>query len=515
MKERQQTSDGGIERRGRDVSSSFRRGPFAVFVAVGYGERYAPPGGRVPRWWNFCAMSEDSILDLSGGATAETVGDFTALAHSFLELQVLSAEQQEFRLPFIHREIALAQAAPTAFSPDCPWVARLKGEEVSLHNREDGSQRPLTVGTSFEYDASRIWLLDARCPPVGTLLGLSSPYVGRVWNLTSQQTWLGRKGKRLNHIEVNHPTISRTHLTFLPDEQGQVELLAESGTTVVNGQRVAAKGKLRLQHGALVGCGELLFRFSVPVRSEHAASLLKMKTLGTFSVLYGGRQFASEIKNEKAQFLFAALAVTWGDPRSVDWLLAQFWPEVPVARGRKNLSYTLVQLRENLGIKDSEDDNLFIRSTCTVQLNPERLEDHDFCELNRLTKTKQALTSRSVLERVLLLHGGRFLPACYDDWAEEVRHVLERDFSETLMATARYFLEKNDFSTLCLAAGKLLELDPLHEEAATLRMEGALQASRPELAVATYDNLQRELRSEGLEPSTAAMKLYYRAKLGL
>lgn len=459
-------------------------------------------------------MSGDFELDLSGGATAEASVVFTDVAHSFLELQILSAEQQEFRIPFIQSEVVLSQAAPAAFEVTCPWVARLKGEEVHLFHRDDGTVRPMVVGSSFEVEQARVWLLDARRPPVGTLQGLSVPYVGRAWNLTSQQTWLGRKGKRLNHIEVNHPTVSRTHLTFLPDHQGQVELLAESGATVVNGIPVAAKEKVRLQHGALVGCGEMLFRFSVPVHSEHAVSLLKMKTLGTFSVGLGGRQFAPEIKNDKAQFLLAALAVAWGEPRSVEWLLAQFWPEVTLARGRKNLSYTLVQLRENLGIKDTEHDDLIIRSGSSVQLNPERLDEHDYVELSRLTKTKQALTSRSVLDRVITLYGGQFMPSCYDDWAEVVRHTLDRDFTETLMVSSRYFLEQADLSNLRLATGKLLELDPTNEEAAGLLMEGALKAAHPDLAIATYETLEKELRSEGLEPSTEVMKIYYKANLG-
>lgn len=460
-------------------------------------------------------MSGDPELDLSGGATAEAVVDFNELAHSYLELQVLSAEQQEFRLPFIHAQIDLAEAAPAAFPNGCSWIAQLKGEEVELVHRADGSKRPLVVGSSIDLEGARVWLLDARRPPVGTLLGLSAPYVGRVWNLTNQQTWLGRKGKRLNHIEVNHSTVSRTHLTFLPDHQGQVELLAESGSTVVNGQSVEAGEKVRLQHGALIGCGEQLFRFSVPVHSEFSSSLLKMKTLGTFSVILGGQQYAAEIKNDKAQFLLAALAVSWGEPRSVEWLLAQFWPEAATARGRKNLSYTLVQLRENLGIKDTEDDDLFIRTASTVQLNPERLDDHDYVELSRLTRTKHALTSRAVLERVILLYGGQFMPNCYDDWAESVRHTLDSNFTDTLMASAQYFLDQGDFSTLQLATGKLLALDPLNEDAAGLQMEGALMAAKPEIAISTYEQLVKDLKADGLEPSTEVLKIYYKANLGL
>lgn len=461
-------------------------------------------------------MSDKNEYDLSGGATTEAQGEHIEPASPYLELQVVSAKQQELRLPFLYPTIQFSKSATKVFPQGSDWEARLLGEGVELVHT-DGTRRPLEVGECFELDGTRVWLLDARRPPVGTLQGLSEPYVGKVWNLTSQQTWLGRKGKRLNHIEVNHSTVSRTHATFIPDRQGRIELLAESSgaPTAVNGKTVEAGQKVRLSNGALIGCGEQLFRFTASVDSAAAESLLSMCTMGTFQVKLGGVDHAPSIGNEKAQFLLAAFAVQWGEPRSVDWLLAQFWPEVTATRGKKNLSYTLVQLRETLGIKGTDRDNLILRPSSNVQLNPERLADHDYTELKRLTRSRKALTSRPVLERVIRLYGGRFMPNCYDEWAEVVRQSLEADFTQTLLETAIHFGQKKNIDLVSMATSKLRELDPLHEEPVGIYMEACLEAAQPQQAIEAYKKLESTLKREGLEPCTDVMKIYYKANLGL
>ena len=119
------------------------------------------------------------------------------------------------------------------------------------------------------------------------------------------------------------------------------------------------------------------------------------------------------------------------------------------------------------------------------------------------------------MERAIQLCGGPFLPDCYDDWAAVARQSLNRDFTETLMRSAAFFLEQGDFDTLRVAVEKLLKLDPLNEEAASLLMEGALSAAKPEVAVAVYEQLKKNLAQDELEPSTEIMKIYYRASLGL
>lgn len=460
---------------------------------------------------------DEAEFDISGGATDNVQIDYVEPAHAYLELQIVSPGQQEFRLPFLQQEIDLADQAAPAFSNGTSWVARLHGENVELVHKATAEKRPLIVGDNIQLDGAHLWLLDVRRPPLGTLHGVSAPFTGKVWNLTNQQTWVGRKGKRLNHIELNDSTISRTHATFIPDRHGHIELLAESAgaPTSVNGQPVETGQTERLSHGALIGFGKLMFRLSLASEHSSVGSMLTMNTLGTFQVKLGGDNLGAEIRNEKAQFLLAALAVKWGEPQSVDWLLAQFWPEVTQSRGRKNLSYTLVQLKENLRLEENEECPLFLRTTSSVQLNPDRLDAHDLVEVQRLTQRRQPITSRSALERLNSLYGGRFLPSCYDEWAEIVRQTLEVDFSTTLLRTAEYYLERGELEDLQIAAGKLLELDPQNEEAVRLVMEGALKTAQPEVAVQAYRSLEKSLKVDGLEPDTELVKLYYRANLGI
>lgn len=463
------------------------------------------------------AMEQSTKAEFTGDATENVQIDHVEPAHNYLELQVLREGQQEFRFPFIHSVIDFSQDTSGAFGPETAWSAELKDELVELVNSADGTRLSLIVNDSVEVDGARIWLLDVRTPPVGMLHGVTAPFAGRSWSIGSQQTWLGRQGKRLNHIELSHPTISRTHATFLPDKHGRVLLLAEASgaPTSVNGQEVKSGETQTLSNGDLLGFGKLHFRFSVPVDASSHEALLSLNTLGTFQAFMGGTRVVSDITNEKVEWMLAALALQWGEPRSVESLMTQFWPEHSTVRGRKNLSYTLRQLREYLNLDEENFESLLIRSTTSVRLNPERLESHDYNQVKSLTKGQEPITSRVALERLIALYRGTFLPTCYEDWAEVARQSLEVDFCKTLTRTAEYHAGKGNFEVMTLATDKLQEIDPLNEEAVRLYMEGALNATKPDLAIKAYDELAATLKAEGLEPETETMKVYYKANLGL
>jgi DNA-binding SARP family transcriptional activator len=451
-----------------------------------------------------------------GDATEPTQIEHVEPAHNYLELQVLRQGQQEFRFPFIHSTIDFSKDNSGAFPPDTPWAAHLGQGLVELVNEESGERVPLVVSDSVELDGARIWLLDVRNPPVGTLHGVSAPFAGRMWNLDSQQTWLGRKGKRLNHIELAHPTVSRTHATFLPDRKGRVALLAESAAapTSVNGQPLEVGVTHTLSNGDLLSFGELNFRFAAQIDAASQEALLSLSTLGTFQAQVGGVPVVSDITNEKVEWMLAALALNWGEPSSVESLMVWFWPEQTATRGRKNLSYTLRQLREYLNLTEENFGSLVLRTTTAVRLNPDRLDSHDYSQVKSLTQGHKPLTSSVALERLISLYQGRFLPTCYEDWAETARHTLEVDFCKTLTRSAEYHAERSDLATLRLATDKLLEIDPMNEEAVRLLMEGALAAGKPDIAIKSFEELTKTLKAEGLEPDTETLKVFYKAHLG-
>ncbi len=440
------------------------------------------------------------------------------LASAHLELQIVLDGQREYRFPFITPTLNFSEDAAAAFPQGSDWSAQLSDESVTVSNQSTGQSHPLHVGESVVLDGVNVWLVDVRQPNVGTLEGIEAPFTGRVWHLKGQQSLLGRRGKRLNHIELDHPTVSRAHATFLPDRHGTVSLMCESAgsATTVNGEVVNPGDSVHLRHGDLLGFGTLLFRFSVPRDSSSVDAFLSINTLGTFQVSIGGDAgLGQEVRNEKSRWLLARLAIAWGEPISVEGLLEEFWPGTSSTRGRKNLSYTLLQLKEALNLEDEAFESLILRSPSSLQLNPDRLGRHDYVEVLRMTTSRKPLTSVVALGRLLGLYRGSFLKSCYEDWADIARSKLEIAFAETVLATGSFMLEAKEYQATEDAGRKLLELDPLNEDAARLLMEGYLHQAKPERAVELYEQIVRALKSDGLEPDPELMKLYYRASMGI
>lgn len=452
-----------------------------------------------------------------GGVPTESVeAQRLQLAHTHLELHIVQEGQREFRFPFYNEEIDLGTEASAAFPQGAPWTARLDSGRVVLRHRESGIEHVLAAGESRVLEDRRIWLIDVRRPPSGTLEGITAPFSGQVWHLRNSQSWLGRRGKRLNHIEIDHPTISRTHVTFVPDPSGGASLLSETAATSVNGEPVAPGHTVKLKNGDLLGLGKLMFRFTGPEKESSDSKLLFVQTLGAFRVTFDSKSaLPMEIRNEKARWLLALLAVSWGEPRSVELMLEEFWPGVTGTRGRKNLSHTLTQLKEAFSAVGVDPETIVLRNTAELRLNPDRLGQHDLVEVRKLSRQRKALTSDAALERLLENYQGKFLPACYENWADELRLQVEADLLETLLASAAHFLSTKNFAAAMKAGEKAMELDPLDDKAPAAMMEAALGLAKPEQAIAIFESHRRDLIAEGLEPTIELVKLSHRARLGI
>lgn len=468
-------------------------------------------------WKNRLVMAHSRDSE-HGNLTTEIVEvSYRELAHPHLELQILSPDSHEHRLPFLRESMPL-DADNAGLPLSSTWVARLKGDQVELLPAPDGEPSfTLSAGESVELEGSRVVLIDVSRPPIGSLQGVSAPFAGRVWPLAPQHTWVGRKGKRHNHIELAHPTVSRNHASFSLDASGRVNLLAEAAgpPTLVNGREVKTGQIVRLAHGDLVGFGTLLFRFVTSADPGSLDATLVVRTLGSFTMQLGGKDFTGGLRNEKARWLVAALAVRWGEVRPVEWLLAQFWPETTVSRARKNLGYTLGQIRDALEIDEQNFESLVLRSQSSLQLNPSRLDFHDYTEVLRLTEPPQAVTSRTALDRLTALYQGPFMADCGEEWAEIARRNLEKGFVRSLLLSAQHFSGAGDLDALEVIFDKVLDVDPICEEAAQIYMEAALRAGKPERVSAAYQKMERALKPYDAEPSTDLLKLSYRANLGM
>ena len=437
------------------------------------------------------------------------------MAHNHLELRVDLQGRRESRVPFFEARMKLSEVLPDIFPPDSPWEVTLSDDRAILSQNEV-EEHILAPGEVVELEGLRIWLVDVRQPPLARLEGTTPPFVGQVWPLKNQQSWLGRVGKRLNHIELNHPTVSRTHATFIPSAGGQMTVLAEGGGTTVNGDPLENGTNRLLYNGDLLGFGKTLFRFVSESAVQPESLRFFVRTLENFKLTTGSESGpAIDIKNEKARWLFIILATRWGEPVGVEPLIESFWPDVPAVRGRKNFSYTLNQLKDAFQEADIDLMEFLERTPSLLTLDPHFLGHHDLLEVERMVKDEKPITSESALQRLVKLYNAPFLPVCYEDWAESIRTSLQQKVINTLLKTARYHLEKSQESPALIASEKILSLDLLHEGAMETVVESYLNQARPDEAVQRYEKFESTLRKEGLEPSVDLLKLYHRARLGL
>lgn len=444
-------------------------------------------------------------------ATQQANAEGVTTLQPHLELQIVSSDRPELRLPFYAEKMSLQEHAPGLLGESTEWSVEVSDEGVVLTHPSE-SAIPLQPGQSLKVESAHVTLLDLRKPPVAFLTAMD----GLSWQLFLQRYQVGRRGRRLNHIELNEPTVSRQHASFIPKQSDGFSLLCESGSssTIVNDKNLEPGEQHHLTHGDMIRFGNLLFRY-INHQEDGKKLLLGLKTLGTFEVQLDGQRVKQEITSAKTRWLVGLLGTRWGKPLAVEWIIGRFWPDASTSRARKNLGVALKQIRECLDLTEEEFTQVVIRTRSQLRFNPACLGSHDFCDLKKLVGQGKALTSEAILERVLTLYQGAFLPDCYEDWALQERESLQREVVDSLSATVEYFGGLKDIATARRALDQIAKLEPSHQGAVEIFMDKALEAATPEEAVAVFEDLKQRLKQDDLEPDISLLKLYYRAQGGM
>ena len=444
-------------------------------------------------------------------ATQQSQAEGIKTYQPHLELQILSPEKPELRLPFYAASMRLHEHAPGMLGESTEWLVEVEGDDVLLTHPKESSI-PLQAGQSLRIEKADITLLDLRKPPAALLTAMD----GLSWQLQLQRYQVGRRGRRLNHIELNEPTVSREQATLIPTQSDGFNLLAESGSspTIVNETTLKPGEQTRLQHGDMVRFGNLLFRYTNHQEAGHG-QLLGMRTLGTFEMLLDGQRVKQELTSAKTRWLMALLGTKWGQPISVEWVIGRFWPDATTSRARKNLGVALKQLRECLELSEEDFSELVIRTRTHLKLNPDLLGSHDFCDVRDLTGEGKPLTSTATLDRLESLYQGPFLGDCYEDWALQERQELEQGIVECLTRTVDHFGRRKELATARRALDDAVKLAPDNQGIVEIYMKAALEAASPEEAVAVYQELESRLKADDLEPDIELVKLFYRAQAGI
>lgn len=255
---------------------------------------------------------------------------------------------------------------------------------------------------------------------------------------------------------------------------------------------------------------EYLFRLEFHAPEQASSYELQLLGLGPTDVYLDGKQLvASDWTFAKPKELLFYLASN--TPKTKEELGLVFWPEASPDQLRAGLRAALYHLRNALGKREwiiYEDGYYRFNRDMNYYYDVEQFErqvqrGHDQAAPN----PGEAIDA---LEQAILLYRGDFVADLADDeWAAIRREELLRAYQEAAILLSELLIEAGDFQRSEAHLRKLLDADPLFEQAhrglmrcyAGLGEQGLVKRQFEELA----EHMQAEL---GVEPSVETKDLY-------
>jgi predicted ATPase/DNA-binding SARP family transcriptional activator len=229
--------------------------------------------------------------------------------------------------------------------------------------------------------------------------------------------------------------------------------------------------------------------------------------LGAFHVIRDGAP-VTRFHSDKVRALLAYLATEADRPHARAALAALLWPEQANSAALRNLSQTLVRLRDALG---GDETSTPLRSTWQeIQWRPEAgwADVTEFAHLARSAAPDD-------LARAAALYKGEFLagfslPGCeaFEEWLLLMREQLQQQALAVLHALAEQRLSKRLWVEAAAAARRQIELDRWREDAHRQLMRALAGAGGRAAALAAYGRCEQILRDDlGIAPDAGTTAL--------
>jgi DNA-binding SARP family transcriptional activator/tetratricopeptide (TPR) repeat protein len=229
---------------------------------------------------------------------------------------------------------------------------------------------------------------------------------------------------------------------------------------------------------------------------------LRVCVLGGLHLAVGGLPLPG-LPSAKARALLAYLAMT-GTVQSRSALAGLLWSDLPEETARTNLRLVLSKLRRAL------PDHLEVTRQ-SVALAADQPVWVDALEMARLgaASDPEALMAAVGLCRGELLAGIEVPGApLFDQWVVGQRASYQATMLGTLDRAVQLARDRADMATGIQVARRLLELEPLHEEAHRALMWFLAHGGQRSAALAQYERCRSVLAEElGAEPSPATLAL--------
>lgn len=237
---------------------------------------------------------------------------------------------------------------------------------------------------------------------------------------------------------------------------------------------------------------------------------LQIQLFGEFCLTLDNAPVAA-LNTPKLQLLLAYLVLHRDTPQARQGLAYRFWPDSNDSQARTNLRNAIHLLRTAL-----PDAEQFLRiDNQTVQWradSPFTLDVAAFEEgMQAVVAIKDLPAAQAMLKRLLTLYRGELLSGFYEDWVLAARETWQERYLAALELASTLAEQQRDYRTAIDYNRRLLQIDPLREEAyARLMQLYALQGDRA-TALRVYHNCATILvRELGVEPGPVTQGIYER-----
>jgi ABC-type oligopeptide transport system substrate-binding subunit/DNA-binding SARP family transcriptional activator len=226
---------------------------------------------------------------------------------------------------------------------------------------------------------------------------------------------------------------------------------------------------------------------------------LRLFLLGPLDIRFDGQPLPRP-PTLKSQSLFAYLALHRQRPQPRDRLADLFWGDRPERRARRSLTTALWHIRRCL-----PDEDWLLSDVHSAQLDPAADLWLDVAEFEALA----ARSDLGSLQSAVALYRGDFMDGFYDDWVLNQRYRVETLFAEALARLMVGLEAEGKPDRALTTALRLLQHDPLREDAHRLAMRALCRLGQRNAALEQYRRCRETVRQElGAEPMVETTELY-------
>lgn len=232
---------------------------------------------------------------------------------------------------------------------------------------------------------------------------------------------------------------------------------------------------------------------------------LKLNLFGRFSLLDNDAEIALPSTRERA--LIAYLAMHAGRFQARDKLAALLWPDRSSEQARHSLRQAMYVVRKALG---SDGASIMVSGNGGLAVDPTLVE----VDVTNFEHLANEFVAADLLEAAAY-YSGEFLDDVslesqeFEDWVIRERVRLHETACAIQARLVQVRIDEGDIASALEASRRLLELDPLREEAHRHVMQLLAISGRRSAALEHYRDYTQTLRNElGAEPDMETRMLY-------